>query len=130
MDTRTVKAQEIVAGGRITEADGTFTVGSQSGAGTYRVSIEEPSCTCDDFSLRGRPCKHIIATLIWVTQGGCIAKEESAQPRQPAKRKTYSQDWKNYNLAQTNERRHFLALLADLCTTIKEPAAKPGPGRK
>ena len=38
------------------------------------------------------------------------------------KRKTYPQDWPNYNRAQVNEHRHFQTLLADLCSTLPVPA--------
>ena len=36
-------------------------------------------------------------------------------------RPTYPQDWTNYNLAQTNEKRLFLSLFKDLCETIPQP---------
>jgi transposase len=45
------------------------------------------------------------------------------------KKKTYSQDWPAYNLAQTTEKNWFLSLLADLCKAIPEPARKSGRGR-
>jgi hypothetical protein len=45
-------------------------------------------------------------------------------------RKTYPQDWPNYNAAQVNERRHFQELLADLCKGIDGiTEEKPGRGR-
>lgn len=34
---------------------------------------------------------------------------------------TYPQDWKNYNLAQQNEKERFLVLLRDLCNTVPQP---------
>jgi hypothetical protein len=36
-------------------------------------------------------------------------------------RKTYSQDWPAYNLAQTNEKARFLELLYELCAGVEEP---------
>ena len=43
--------------------------------------------------------------------------------------RTYSQDWPNYNLAQQNEKGHFLTLLRDLCNSV-DVASKPrGRGR-
>jgi transposase len=50
---------------------------------------------------------------------------EEQQKRQeqfdtPVIRKTYSQDWKNYNLAQTNEKSRFLELLYELCSQIDD----------
>jgi len=125
MDARTAKAEQIVASGRIVKADGAYLVPSQSGKGMYSVSLgESPTCTCDDFTTRAGECKHIRAAKVWVAQGEVPAPEAAAPPR--AKRKTYKQDWPLYNAAQVNERRHFLALLADLCATIKEPPAKEG----
>jgi transposase len=126
MDTRTIKAQQIVATGRITRVDDTFLVPSQSGGGCYSVYLsDDPSCTCDDYSTRGMACKHIHAARLWVAQGERTISG-TAVPQRPAKRKTYAQDWPLYNAAQVNERRHFLSLLGDLCSAIKEPPAKEG----
>jgi hypothetical protein len=36
-------------------------------------------------------------------------------------RKTYHQDWVNYNRGQVNEHRLFYKLLADLCGTVPTP---------
>lgn len=36
-------------------------------------------------------------------------------------RKTYPQDWKAYNAAQTSEKAQFLKFLYDLCGTVKDP---------
>ena len=47
----------------------------------------------------------------------------------PVIRKTYSQDWKNYNLAQTNEKSRLLELLYELCTQIEDIPRKDGAGR-
>lgn len=42
-------------------------------------------------------------------------------------RKTYSQNWPAYNLAQTQEKQHFLKLLRDLCAGVEsEPQAGAG----
>lgn len=43
-------------------------------------------------------------------------------------RKSYPQDWPNYNKAQMNEKRDFQILLHDLCQGIPAPA-QPGKGR-
>ena len=37
------------------------------------------------------------------------------------KRKTYSQNWREYDLAQTHELEHFAPLLYELCRTLKQP---------
>ena len=69
-------------------------------------------------------CKHIYAVQ-YVRQrelsaDGVETVTESVTLTQT--RKTYPQDWPNYNAAQTNEKRHFQELLADLCKTIEAPA--------
>jgi transposase len=48
---------------------------------------------------------------------------------QPKYRPTYSQDWTNYNLAQTNEKTRFLELLFELCSQIEDIPRKDGAGR-
>jgi hypothetical protein len=44
-------------------------------------------------------------------------------------KRTYRQQWSEYNAAQVNEKRHFQQLLADLCKGIPMPDEKPGRGR-
>src|SRR5262249_16548941 len=63
MDMRELKALEIVARSKIVFQDGVWLVPSQSvPKDSYRVVLSpEPSCTCEDFSLTLKPCKHIIA---------------------------------------------------------------------
>jgi transposase len=83
---------------------------------------------------RPKPCKHVLALLLAFQQEEADSEplpgEGSREPTPKAKRKTYPQDWPNYNAGQTNERRHFMALLADLCRPIPDPPRKPGRGRK
>src|SRR5215213_10211897 len=40
-----------------------------------------------------------------------------------------SQNWAAYNAAQSEEKTRFVALLADLCSTIPQPPRPPGAGR-
>ena len=109
-------------------------VPSQSHKGSYRVDAEATECTCDNFELTGQPCKHIHAVRF-------VKERNRFQPipELPAdvdgtvirpKKPTYKQDWPKYNAAQTNEKREFLGLLSDLCSTVPEPPRKPGRGRK
>jgi transposase len=133
MDTRQTKALEIAARLRIARDGDVWSVPSQNVVGkAYRVTLgDAPSCDCDDFQLRQKACKHVLAATI-VRDRDENAPPAPALPAVPVKapRKTYKQDWPNYNAAQVNERRHFQALLADLCRTVPEPPRKPGPGRK
>ncbi|HMS40249.1 MAG TPA: transposase [Pyrinomonadaceae bacterium] len=47
----------------------------------------------------------------------------------PVIRKTYGQDWANYNLAQVNEKTRFLELLYELCTQVEDIPRQKGAGR-
>lgn len=131
MDARLQKARLIVAGGRITWHSGVYHVPSQYGNGRYRVTLDGlfPTCTCEDHDLTGGECKHILAAKLWRDEQRAnpqpvptVLLEPPANP----KRKTYRQDWPNYDLAQTREKGHFLELLADLCRPIPEPPPKGG----
>src|SRR5439155_555616 len=52
-----------------------------------------------------------------------------SQPEPRIPRPTYPRDWPAINKAQTTEKNWFLALLADLCRTIPDPARKNQRGR-
>ena len=48
-----------------------YKVPSQSGNGSYTVSLEgEPFCTCPDFELTRKPCKHVFAAQIVAERDG------------------------------------------------------------
>ena len=108
-----------------------WTVSSQNGHGTYSIDLagEQPKCSCPDYELRGKPCKHIFAVAYTVVReqnsdGGTTVTETVTVTA--TKRKTYPQNWKMYNAAQTNEQDKFQALLHDLCAGIQNPAPKNG----
>src|SRR6185437_3518367 len=132
MDLRELKGLEIAARCRIGFKDGAWLVPSQSGKGTYRVilSPQGDSCTCEDFSLAQKPCKHIHASRLARERdhgGNAPAMDTDVIPKRP----TYKQNWPAYNLAQNTEKHRFQELLADLCRGIEEPPSVPGKrGRK
>jgi hypothetical protein len=131
---REAKAKEIALRSRVTCTGGVWTVPSQQPIHpSYRVRLDPDSCTCEDFLLnQPQPCKHILAVRILVQereQPGREAVDFTADDVAALKRPTCPQDWPAYNAAQTNERRHFMPLLADLCRGIQELARKPGRGR-
>jgi transposase len=132
MEAREVKAQEMSGDGRIAFRDGAWHVHSQTTSRYYRVnpSPTAASCECEDFALRAKPCKHILAVRLLLDRQlkGEPNPNPAMVPGRPP-RATYSQDWVNYNLAQTNEKDHFQALLADLCRGIKMPPPGPKGGR-
>jgi hypothetical protein len=132
-NARETRGREIADRMRVVRVGDAWSVPSQSSAAKYRVDPDAPSCTCDDFGLRGPVllCKHIYAVrfVIEREQRGDTtpppepAVEEAPSPRRP----TYPQNWPAYVRAQTNERPRFLALLAELTQGIEEPArAKTG----
>jgi len=130
MDSRQLKALELAARMRITYQDGAWHVPSQSGQGTYRVTLSPRghTCTCPDFELTGKECKHIYASL-FVRERDCGGQALLIDPAPPPERVTYRQDWPKYNEAQENEKPRFLALLHDLCRGVPEPE-RTGVGRK
>ncbi len=132
-DIRQQRAEE-VAQSRIQVRSSGYIVPSQSnGNKLYTVQLNPDSCECEDFELRGKPCKHILGVRLWMERRDLTKEEPKApQEREPSPklpRKTYRQKWPEYNAAQTNEKDHFQELLAELCRTVSEPPAKPGRGR-
>ena len=124
MDLRELRALEIAARSKFSFTNGICTVPSQSGSGSYRVTLgEEATCECDDFAIRRKPCKHIIAArLVWARDHGSGAPAVVVE--QVPKRPTYRQNWPLYNMAQQTEKHRFQELLFDLCRGIKEPERK------
>ena len=120
-DSRKVRGMEIAKTSRIVKNDkGQWKVPSQSGAGSYIVESNGfgATCTCPDYELRKCKCKHIWAVELIVTKE--IDNQGNVTITQTI-RKTYSQDWKNYNLAQQKEKELFMKLLADITSRIGNP---------
>ena len=126
MDQRQAKAFHIAATTKLEPNNGRWRVPSQSGDRTYTVVITGGgtwACTCPDHEERQLDCKHIMAVEITVQReanGKGVTYTETVKV-------TYSQNWTAYNAAQTDEKRMFLALLADLCRLI--PARPQALGR-
>ena len=138
MDVREQRGREIAERMRIVKRNDAWVVPSQSGEGSYRVTLESDDirCTCADFDLRRKPCKHIFAAAFVVqrqtvtetttvkdgeTTTTTVTKTETA-----AVRVTYKQDWANYNRAQTLEKELFCRLLHDLALGVPEPVQQKG----
>ncbi len=126
MEARQARGEQILANGGIIRQGDVFLIPSQSGGSRYSVMIDggEWSCSCPDFEERQLPCKHIYAAQRWdvcMREGKRFPKPAEVAPS--PKRKSYPQDWPNYNAAQVNEKDHFQHLLADLCATVPEPEA-------
>lgn len=126
MTNRERKALEIAARMRIIQQERSWLVPSQTGPGHYRVDLDAPSCTCEDFATRNLPCKHILAVrLVQDREAGVVPPAPPPDPeaKPPTYKPTYKQNWPAYNRAQTHEKHRFQVLLADLCRGIKEPPA-------
>lgn len=128
LDLRELKALELAARSKIVFHLGRWLVPSQTTGKPYPVAIDPPSCTCEDFQLRGEPCKHVIAArLVAERDGGESAPPMvvDAVPRKP----TVKQTWPLYNLAQQTERDRFRELLFDLLRGLEDPP-QPKTGRR
>jgi transposase len=132
MNDRKERGLVIATAGNLTKKGGVWLVPSQSGKGQYAVCPDTtaPHCTCPDHETRGVKCKHIFAVEF------AISREVTADGRRIETRtvtvtesveRSYPQDWRAYNAAQTNEKEHFLALLHSLCRGI--PQSPPTRGR-
>jgi hypothetical protein len=69
VDLRELKALELAARSKIVFHLGRWLVPSQGSGKVYSVSLSPPSCSCEDFELRGEPCKHVIADRVTLLEG-------------------------------------------------------------
>jgi transposase len=123
----------IAATQKLTQKGKVWLVPSQTGNGTkYTVhpDAETPFCSCPDFEETGCKCKHLYAVETVMkretAKDGTVTETRSITFTQ---KKTYKQEWGTYNLAQTEEKRRFLALLHDLCAGLVNPP-QAGNGRR
>lgn len=132
--TGSLKGLEIAATAPIKRKGRAWLVPSQSGKGRYTVIPDdaEPFCSCLDHEEGGHKCKHIFAVEYVMRResnsDGTTTVEEILTVR--AVRKTYPQDWRSYNRAQTNEKEKFLDLLDDLCRGIPNRSDKRTAARR
>lgn len=104
-------------------------VPSQNGEGKYTVVPDksEPYCSCHDHTLNGQKCKHLFAVEFVRQREDSDTAPDVLPIAEVSRKPTYTQDWRAYNKAQTNEKHDFQRLLRSLCDQIKEPAeARPG----
>ena len=104
-DNRQQRGLEIAATAKIAKKGGAWLVPSQSGKGRYTVCLDptEPHCSCPDHEDGGHKCKHIFAVEYVIQRehnsDGSTTVTETLTVRET--RKTYPQDWRAYNAAQT-----------------------------
>jgi len=133
LDPRQQRGLILAATVKIQKKGGTWIVPSQSGKGRYTVCPHDhdPHCTCPDHEARGVRCKHIFAVEYVIlresNEDGTTTVTERVTLSQTTK-KTYPQNWRAYNAAQTREKEQFLTLLRELCGGVSE-AERPKNGR-
>jgi transposase/predicted nucleic acid-binding Zn finger protein len=124
MDAREQRGLVIAATAKLVQKGKVWLVPSQSGKGKYTVcpDDEQPFCSCPDFEDRGEPCKHLHAVTFAIQReqgsNGAVTETRTITLTQ---KKTYTQNWGAYNLAQTTEKRRVQELLRDLCRGLEEP---------
>jgi transposase len=120
----------IAATSKLRQKGKAWIVPSQSGNGHYTVVLDDaqPYCSCPDHETTGQPCKHIYATRIVYQRelfpDGSVQETKSVTITET--RRTYPQNWRAYNAAQTSEKASFQTLLRALCEGIVEPPQAMG----
>ena len=101
---------------------------ADSGHYTVKLEGDRPTCTCPDYELRQRDCKHIVAVrIVAIREAGGedtvsrVDEADEAVVESAPKRPTYGQDWKSYDAAQEHEGQYFPALLQGLCNSVTQP---------
>jgi len=124
MNAREERGLVIAATQKLTNKGKIWLVPSQSGKGKYTVhpDPESPFCSCPDHEETGGKCKHLYAVEFTMSRDkaadGTVTETRTFTFTE---KKVYKQDWPNYNLAQTEEKRRFLALLHDLTRDLADP---------
>ena len=121
-------ALQIAAKSKLTRKGNVWFVPSQAGHGEYEVcpDPQAPRCTCPDFEFRQAPCKHVLAVEYTLMRETTADGQTVVTETVKVTRKTYSQDWKAYNAAQTKEKSEIQALLYELCKGLPEPEQRTG----
>src|SRR5215211_6734846 len=138
VNPREQRGQRIAERHKLKPTGGIWRVPSESSGEHYRVDPEAGRCSCPDSEVRRVKCKHQWAVEFTirrettrveetVTVNGTVTKKVAETTRTvKTARITYPQDWPAYNAAQTAEKQHFMALLADLCAGVAEPPQTRG----
>jgi hypothetical protein len=112
LSDREVKALQIAAKSKLTQKGNVWLVPSQAGHGEYEVRPDPtPRCTCPDFEFRNAKCKHVLAVEYTLMRETTADGQTVVTETVKVTRKTYSQDWKAYNAAQTHEKSELQAYL-------------------
>jgi len=129
-DARQEKGRQLSSDKRIKKVEGAlwFVPSQTNNAGGYLVNVLASTCSCPDHETRRVRCKHMFA--VEFVQTVEVAPDGSATVTESVKvtRKTYPQDWANYNAAQCAEKGTVQVLLRSLCDGIVTPP-QAGRGR-
>lgn len=129
--TREQRGRQIAERGGIRQLGARYVVPAQSANSnvpTYLVDVVEQTCTCPDFELRHRPCKHYEACMFWLAWEGL--NMETGEIELPKKQQS-KQHWPSYNRGQTTEGLRLPQFLYSLCLGIPDAERAPGTsGRK
>jgi transposase len=125
LQIRKIKGLEIAKTGKINLQGNKWRVPSQSINKYYDVTLklDKSECNCPDYQERQIKCKHIFAVELTVSKS---LNQDGSVTVTHTKRITYAQNWKAYDIAQTNEKTLFLKLLSELCEDVEEPLYKFG----
>ena len=128
---REIRALQIAAKSKLTRKGNSWFVPSQAGQGEYEVTygLFEPRCTCPDYEFRQAACKHVYAVQYVIEREQTADGQTVVTETVKVTRKTYPQQWKAYNRAQTHEKSELQALLYELCKNLPEPEPRKGKGR-
>ena len=131
--TREQRGRQIAQRGGIRQLGARYVVPAQSANSnvpTYLVDVVEQTCTCPDFELRHRPCKHYEACMFWLVWEGAV-NVETGEIVLPKKKQQSKQNWPAYNRAQTTEGERVPLFLKALCAAVPDEERPPGKsGRK
>ena len=130
LNVRELRGLDIAARYTIKQENGFWFVPSTSGKSErYKVDLSKQKCSCPDFEIRRKKCKHIFAAEFSFEQdflSELVCEEIKPVIKPVPKRKTYPQVWTAYNEAQRTEKAEFQFLLAELCKGIGEPSQALG----
>jgi transposase len=128
MNAREERGLVIAATTKLNETHGVWVVPSATGADKrYMVDPRKGTCTCPDHAETGFKCKHQYAVEFTVKReraaDGTVTETKTMTFTE---KKTYTQDWPAYNLAQQTEKDRLQILLADLARTVPESERDTG----
>lgn len=105
--------------------DGTLDNDKQANQGLVGGNLQAPDLKTDAIARN-----QSVQLLLWATapEKSTLARSNTMKKAIVSKKpkRTYKQNWREYNLAQTNEKAHFQELLYELCQSIQEPIQTMG----